>query len=69
MPVDDAAAAALASELIQFCQHEIAHLKCPRTIDFRAELPRHPTGKLYKRQLQREEYEKRGIDYDKRLQS
>ncbi len=28
-----------------------AELKCPRSIDFEAELPRHPTGKLYKRLL------------------
>ena len=26
-------------------------IKCPRSIDFEAELPRHPTGKLYKRLL------------------
>ena len=26
-------------------------IKCPRCIDFEAELPRHPTGKLYKRLL------------------
>ena len=26
----------------------------PRTVDFRAELPRHPTGKLYKRLLKDE---------------
>ena len=25
--------------------------KCPRSIDFEAEIPRHPTGKLYKRLL------------------
>ena len=25
--------------------------KCPRSVDFRAELPRHPTGKLLKRVL------------------
>ncbi len=29
-------------------------MKCPRSIDFRAELPRHPTGKLYKRLLKDE---------------
>ena len=29
-------------------------MKCPRSIDFRAELPRHPTGKLYKRHLKDE---------------
>ena len=28
-----------------------SHQKCPRSIDFEAELPRLPTGKLYKRQL------------------
>ena len=25
--------------------------ECPRSVDFEAELPRHPTGKLYKRLL------------------
>jgi acyl-CoA synthetase (AMP-forming)/AMP-acid ligase II len=54
MPADDAAAAALASELIQFCRTELADVKCPRSIDFREELPRHPTGKLYKRLLKDE---------------
>jgi long-chain acyl-CoA synthetase len=38
-------------ELIEYCQSQIAKLKCPRSIDFEAELPRHPTGKLYKRLL------------------
>ncbi len=41
----------LAEELILFCREHLAHMKCPRTIDFVAELPRLPTGKLYKRQL------------------
>ena len=54
MPVDEAAAAALASELIVFCRSELADVKCPRSIDFRDELPRHPTGKLYKRLLKDE---------------
>jgi acyl-coenzyme A synthetase/AMP-(fatty) acid ligase len=26
-------------------------MKCPRSVDFESELPRHPTGKLYKRLL------------------
>ena len=26
-------------------------VKCPRSVDFAEELPRHPTGKLYKRLL------------------
>jgi long-chain acyl-CoA synthetase len=41
----------LARELIQFCRDNLAHYKCPRTVDFEAELPRLPTGKLYKRLL------------------
>ena len=33
---------------------QLADVKCPRSIDFREELPRHPTGKLYKRLLKDE---------------
>jgi len=54
MPADDAAAAQLAAELIAYCKTHLADVKCPRTIDFREELPRHPTGKLYKRLLKDE---------------
>jgi acyl-CoA synthetase (AMP-forming)/AMP-acid ligase II len=50
----DDAGPALAAELIAYCKEHLAGLKCPRTIDFRAELPRHPTGKLYKRLLKDE---------------
>jgi len=42
---------ALAQELIAWCRERLSHIKCPRSIDFMAELPRHPTGKLYKRIL------------------
>ena len=42
---------ALANELIQFCRAQIAHYKCPRTIDFVTELPRTETGKMQKRKL------------------
>jgi long-chain acyl-CoA synthetase len=41
----------LERELISFCREHLAHFKCPRTVDFTAELPRLPTGKLYKRLL------------------
>jgi long-chain acyl-CoA synthetase len=41
----------LANELIEFCHGRLSKIKCPRSIDFEAELPRHPTGKLYKRLL------------------
>lgn len=42
---------ALAEELIAFCGQHLARQKVPRSIDFEAELPRLPTGKLYKRLL------------------
>ena len=38
-----------------FCRERLSPIKCPRTIDFDRELPRHPTGKLYKR-LVRDRY-------------
>ncbi|MEM7766579.1 MAG: acyl-CoA synthetase [Pseudomonadota bacterium] len=44
-----AADEALADELMAFCQDNLSKLKCPKSIDFDPELPRHPTGKLYKR--------------------
>ncbi len=47
----------LARELIDFCREKLADVKCPRSIDFRGELPRHPTGKLYKRLLKDEYWE------------
>ncbi|HAP78062.1 MAG TPA: acyl-CoA synthetase [Acidimicrobiaceae bacterium] len=54
MPASDEEAAALSRELIAFCREHLADVKCPRSIDFREELPRHPTGKLYKRLLKDE---------------
>ena len=42
---------ATAEELIAFCGQHLARQKCPRSIDFEDELPRLPTGKLYKRLL------------------
>jgi long-chain acyl-CoA synthetase len=41
----------LERELLAFCREHLAHFKCPRSVDFQAELPRQPTGKLYKRLL------------------
>lgn len=41
----------LAAELIAFCRENLSGIKCPRTVDFAAELPRLPTGKLLKRVL------------------
>lgn len=51
-PLDMAAAGpGLAAALQDFCRQHLARYKCPRSIDFTAELPRAPTGKLYKRLL------------------
>jgi acyl-CoA synthetase (AMP-forming)/AMP-acid ligase II len=50
MSMDDAGPE-LEQELIDYCRSQLAHLKCPKAVDFEAELPRHPTGKLYKRLL------------------
>jgi long-chain acyl-CoA synthetase len=51
-PVDMAEAGPeLEQELIAFCHAQLAKIKCPRSVDFESELPRHPTGKLYKRLL------------------
>ena len=56
----DLAGPELAEELIAFCRANLAHLKCPRSVDFEAELPRHPTGKLYKRLLRDRYWEGHG---------
>jgi long-chain acyl-CoA synthetase len=51
-PVTGAAAGpALERELIDFCLAHLARHKCPRSIDFTEQLPRLPTGKLYKARL------------------
>lgn len=39
----------LEAELLEYCRSQLSAIKCPRSIDFDEELPRHPTGKLYKR--------------------
>ena len=55
-PLDMAdAGAALADELAAYLAPQLSRIKMPRQIDFRAELPRELTGKLYKRLL-RDEY-------------
>ena len=46
---------ALEQELIVFCRENLAHFKCPRTIDFVADLPRSDAGKVQRRRV-REPY-------------
>jgi long-chain acyl-CoA synthetase len=41
----------LSAELIAYCRERLAAYKCPRSIDFEANLPRSDNGKLYKRRL------------------
>jgi long-chain acyl-CoA synthetase len=43
--------AALSEEILGFCADKLAKYKTPKTIDFIAEMPRDPNGKLYKRKL------------------
>ncbi|MCV7220321.1 AMP-binding protein [Mycolicibacterium elephantis] len=55
-PVDpDGGTPELAQRLREFCLAHLARFKCPKTFDFIDEMPRLPTGKLYKRQL-RDQY-------------
>jgi long-chain acyl-CoA synthetase len=42
-------------ELIAFCRRDLAHYKCPRSIELVEELPREPQGKV-KKHLLRERY-------------
>lgn len=60
MPANEEDARLLSQELIVFCRSQLADIKCPRTIDFRTDLPRHPTGKLYKRLLKDEYWKAAG---------
>jgi len=41
----------LENELMLFCREHLSPIKCPKSIDFEAELPRTPTGKMVKRHL------------------
>lgn len=45
----------LAKEILDFTEDRLSKIKTPKQLDFKLELPRHPNGKLYKRLL-RDEY-------------
>lgn len=45
------AGASMESEIIDYCLARLAKFKCPRSVDFVAELPRLPSGKLLRRNL------------------
>lgn len=40
--------------LMAHCREKLSAIKCPRSMEFRADLPRSATGKLYKRKLRAE---------------
>jgi acyl-coenzyme A synthetase/AMP-(fatty) acid ligase len=42
---------ALAAELLEFCRSRLAAFKCPRAVDFVAQLPRQDNGKVAKTKL------------------
>ena len=45
----------LAAGIIDLCRSQLAHYKCPTSVDFADSLPRNPSGKILKREL-REPY-------------
>jgi acyl-CoA synthetase (AMP-forming)/AMP-acid ligase II len=45
----------LERELIEYCRQRLSNIKCPKSVEFAAELPREPTGKLLKKRI-RERY-------------
>lgn len=58
-PVDMAEAGdALRDDLVSYAREKLSGVKIPRRIDFMAELPRHDTGKLYKRLLRDQYWDK-----------
>jgi len=46
---ETAASPELARELIEYCRARISPIKCPRSVDFSADMPRTEAGKLLKR--------------------
>jgi fatty-acyl-CoA synthase len=43
-------------ELIAFCRRHLAHFKCPKQVEFLAELPKTSTGKIQKFVLREREW-------------
>jgi long-chain acyl-CoA synthetase len=50
----------LGEEIKAYVMAQLAKFKVPRKVDFMRELPRHPTGKLYKRLIRTEYW--RGVE-------
>jgi long-chain acyl-CoA synthetase len=56
----DDAGEALRGELMAYARANLSHVKAPRMLDFMQELPRHQTGKLYKRLIRDAYWSKEG---------
>jgi long-chain acyl-CoA synthetase len=54
---------ALSQELIAWLRERISHVKIPKELSFSKELPRHDTGKLYKRIIKDAYYGKADASY------
>lgn len=54
-------AAASGEELLEFCRGRIAHYKCPRSVDFIDALPKTGTGKVLKKDLRKQYWERDSI--------
>jgi long-chain acyl-CoA synthetase len=48
-----------AEELIAYCQSRLASFKAPERVEFRADLPKLPTGKVLRRALRDEIWQRR----------
>jgi acyl-CoA synthetase (AMP-forming)/AMP-acid ligase II len=51
IPVAGQAGAVSADEIVSWCRDNLAHFKCPKSVEFVASLPRTTTGKVLKREL------------------
>ena len=51
IPVAGQAGAVSADEIVSWCRDNLAHFKCPKSVEFVDSLPRTTTGKVLKREL------------------
>jgi long-chain acyl-CoA synthetase len=51
------------AEIIAYARTNLAHYKCPTSVEFVAELPRNATGKILKRELR----EPHWLGHDRRI--
>ena len=51
IPVAGQADAVSADDIVSWCRDNLAHFKCPKSVEFAASLPRTTTGKVLKREL------------------